>query len=123
MNDSPDHHALSPEQLHAAQVRVLLQHSETLAEQIADLTITQQAAADRLAKGDARMGRLEIGLAENTAVTHEVRDLLTAFKGGFRVLGWLGTGLKWVSGIAIACTTIYTALYMATHGGTLPGDK
>jgi hypothetical protein len=56
-------------------------------------------------------------------VTHEVRDLLTAFKGGFKVLGWLGTGLKWVGGIALACTTIYTALYMATHGGQLPSDK
>lgn len=123
MNDDTEHYALSPEQLHAAQVRVLLQHSQTLAQQIAELTITQQQAAERLAKGDARMARLEAGLEENTAVTTQVRDLLTAFQGGFKVLGWLGTGLKFVGGLAVACTAIYTALYMATHGGQLPGDK
>ena len=81
-----------------------------LAKQIADLT------AD-----NGRLRQLESSLSENTAITSEIRDLLTAVKGGIRVLGWLGTGAKWLGAIAGAVAAIYTVAYMVTHGGRPPG--
>jgi hypothetical protein len=107
-----------------AQVRVLEALGAHLSAQMAELAIGQQAAVKDRAEFAKRVTLIETELAANTAVTHEVRDLLTAFKGGFRVLGWLGTGLKWVGGLATACVAIYTVGYMLTHGGNLPGgDK
>ena len=81
----------------------------------------------RLGKGSERMSNLEGKLTEvatelrlNTDVTMEVRELLAAFKGGFKVLGWFGVGAKWVGILATAGVAVYTLLYSMTHGGQLP---
>lgn len=121
MND--DRPPLTDQQLLDAQIRALLTNGHVLAQQIAELTIAQQEAAKFKAMTDVRLSHVESGLQQNTEVTIEVRDLLEAFRGGFKVLGWLGTGLKWTGAIAGACTAIYTAFYMVTHGGQLPGNK
>jgi hypothetical protein len=109
--------------LQDAQTRVLVQGQHQIAQQIAELTISQQNAIAWRAASDARLKALELALADNTQVTMDVRDLLDAFKGGFKVLGWLGTATKWLGAIAAAGMALYTALYMVTHGGNLPGGK
>jgi hypothetical protein len=111
---------MTEEQRRDAQVRVLEQLGELLSAQMADLAIGQQEAVKQRQQFADRMTTIETKLADTQSVTHEVRDLLTAFKGGFKVLGWLGTGAKWVGGIATACVAIYTIGYMLTHGGQLP---
>lgn len=103
-------------------INVLLTSHHTLSEQIAELALAQQGVNTRLKDGDAKMTLLAQELAKNTEVTTEVRDLVTAFKGGFKIAGWFGTGLKWIAGIAAAFLSIYTAFYAVTHGGKLPGQ-
>lgn len=64
----------------------------------------------RLARGDARMGRIETSIESNTAATLEVRDLLGTFKAGMRFLGWLGNGFKWLGALAAAIAAIWSVL-------------
>jgi hypothetical protein len=40
-------------------------------------------------------------------LTEEMVDLFTAAKGAFKVLGWFGTLVKWIGGIAIACAGLW----------------
>ena len=102
-------------------MRALLNHAELLATQIAELTLGQQEINARLNHGAGRMTKLETGVAENTVITTEVRDLLTALKGGLRLAGWLGSAAKWLGGLAVAGAGLYTAFYMLMHGGQPPG--
>lgn len=118
-----DSKAPTPEDLvRDRKINVLLTSHHALSEQIAELSLAQQGVNTRLKDGDAKMTLLAEELAKNTEVTTEVRDLVAAFKGGFKMAGWFGTGIKWVAGIAAAFVSIYTAFYAVTHGGKLPGQ-
>lgn len=66
------------------------------------------------------MRSVQTELSTNSAVTVEVRDILSAARGAFKFFGWLGLVIKWVGGIAAACTSLYVLAYMATHGGKPP---
>lgn len=77
---------------------------------------------DRLDTGSARMDALEAAIKVNTDATMEVRDILVAAKGAFKVLSWLGVIAKWVGGLASAGVAVYLAVYVLTHGGRFPGD-
>lgn len=87
----------------------------------------RRAVNERLDRGDRRFDQLDAEIAENTRLTREsaadlaaIRDVLTAVRGGLRVLGWVGAGMKWLGVIATAGVAIYTAVYALTHGGNLP---
>lgn len=67
-----------------------------------------------------QMVQMRSDLGRNTEVTDEIRDILKAARAGFKVLGWLGTGLKWLAGFAAALVTLYGVIYAATHGGKMP---
>lgn len=61
-----------------------------------------------------RVGRLEKGLAENTAATARVEgntaemiDLFRAAKGGFRVLGHIGSIVKWAAAVAASLAALW----------------
>lgn len=110
-------------------IAVLLDSHHMLSMQIAELTHAQQGVDSKLRDGDKRMGALTtevsaltVEMAKNTEVTTEVRDLVAAFKGGFKVAGWFGTGLKWCAGIAAAIASLYAAWQAIVHGGKLPGQ-
>lgn len=49
-------------------------------------------------------------LAENNEATFEIRDILTAAKGAFRVLGWLGQGTAWALKFGAATVGFYAAI-------------
>lgn len=58
-------------------------------------------------KADQKQIRAEI--EENSALTRQLGDstaemveMFNAAKGAFKVLGWIGTGVKWAGGIAAA---------------------
>lgn len=64
-----------------------------------------------------RVGRLEKGLADNTAATARVEentaemiDLFRSAKGGFRVLAGIGSVLKWATAVAASILAIWISL-------------
>ena len=69
---------------------------------------------ERLRDGSDRMSRIEDELAENTAITKEVRDLMTTAR-GFWAVG-IGAGK-----VAAAVGALYGLVYALTHGGKPPG--
>lgn len=70
--------------------------------------------ADALRDGQRRMDRMEGDIRKNTELTERVdantQEFLTVFtsmKGGFRVLGWFGAALKWVTVTAAAASMFW----------------
>jgi hypothetical protein len=71
-----------------------------------------------------RVGRLETGLAENTATTKrietstlknekdtmEMLELFRNARGGFKVLGVVGQVFKWVVAVAASVTALWLSL-------------
>jgi hypothetical protein len=110
---APPAHAAEPRA--DAQMRVLHAHIRRTIEQTDELI-------RRANHRDTELHELRSQLKRNTEITEEVRELLGAFKGALRVMGWLSRCAKWGGALAAAGTAIYTALYMATHGGRLPGN-
>lgn len=56
-------------------------------------------------------------IAENTAITTDVRDILAAVKTGLKVLGGLGIAARWVGWMAAAATTVWGLIQAITHQG------
>lgn len=70
----------------------------------------------RLSDGDVRMDRIETALQTNTDATLEMRDILQAAKGAFKVLGWLGIAAKWIGGFAAAAVAIWQLVVAVKTG-------
>ena len=78
-------------------------------------------------KMEREVAELREEMANNTAITAQVKastdevyDILTAAKGAFRVLGWIGVAAKWIGIIAGAVTAAWILWYQIRHGGDLP---
>jgi hypothetical protein len=97
-------------------IRVLEIGHRQLAEQLAEVAVMLRSVDDSLRKGDSRMGDIEAELVSNSAVTLEVRDILSAAKGAFKLLGWIGALAKWTAAVGGAITTLYVGAYTAKHG-------
>lgn len=54
--------------------------------------------------------------ADNAESTKEMVEIFGTAKGGFKVLGWIGTGIKWLGGISIAMAGMYAFFYALWHG-------
>lgn len=82
------------------------------------LTTEERLAAieRRLQRGSERMSDIEADVAENTAITREVRDLLQLGRNGLRILGALGTGAKWLASLIAACGAAWGVLTAARPG-------
>jgi hypothetical protein len=83
---------------------------------------------ERLAEGDRRMADMERQIAamreelrDNSEITQDIREILTAAKVGLRVLGGLGQLVKWLGIVAGGVAAIYGA-YQALRQG-LPFPK
>lgn len=64
-----------------------------------------------------RVGRLEKGLADNSAATARVEEntaemveMFRSAKGGFRVLAGIGSVLKWTAAVAASVLAIWISL-------------
>jgi hypothetical protein len=64
---------------------------------------------DRLERDDKRMDTIEVSLAANTKATNEVLEIVLMGKSFFKVLGWIGKGIKIAAGIAAPCIAAYAA--------------
>jgi len=67
--------------------------------------------------GEGRMDSFEENLRINTEITSEMHkdtgellEIFKAMKGGMKVLGWLGSGLKWAVGVGVALASLW-AIY------------
>lgn len=67
----------------------------------------------QLKEGDSRMGQIEADLKTNTAATNEVLEIVRMGRSFFKVLGWIGKGVKWIAGMVTAIGGIW---YVFTHG-------
>jgi hypothetical protein len=67
----------------------------------------------RLDDGERRFDAIERAVSENTEITRDIRDAVTAGRVFAKVI-------KWVGAIAVACSAIYAGLYQLTHSGRLP---
>ncbi len=77
------------------------------------------AVLGKFAEGEKRMNALQeeiTGLKESVGTLLEI---LEAAKGGFKFLGWLGVGAKWVGGVAGALTAIWLFVQTVKSGGKL----
>ena len=68
---------------------------------------------DQLKAGDIRMSSLEANLHANTAATKEILEIVKMGKTFFRILGWVGKAVKWLSTLAVGISTLW---YLFTHG-------
>ena len=71
---------------------------------------------DRQTDAAVRMDTMQRELTANTEVTTEVRELLSAAKGGLKVIGGIGTVAKWIGGIGAAGVSLYTAWHFLRYG-------
>ncbi len=112
MSDEPNHDSQT--------IEATLVALGDLRAQVTELTaLNHRSIAERQAI-NTRMTAIEQTLGRNTDMTSELLDVISAVRGGFKVLGWLGTGAKWIGGIAAAATAIWVLIYMITHGGSKP---
>lgn len=63
----------------------------------------------KLMTDSERIDRIEAELAENTAATKEMLEILTMGKGFFKTVGVIGFAIKWCAGIAVAVFAAYQA--------------
>jgi len=54
-----------------------------------------------------KIERMERDLRENTIITRELRDILVTVKSGARMLGWIGSAIKWLSGVVAAGVALW----------------
>jgi hypothetical protein len=94
-----------------------MRHEETEDETIPGALdgIRQRLGGTERRVGDIeqRMAGMETLLTENTAVTREIRDVVTAGRVFTRVFKWAGS-------IALAAGALWAAWYQITHDGQLP---
>lgn len=77
----------------------------------------RQNVSDDLQQLTKRIETIETEMRANTGITREVRDLMELGRSGLRVLGWVGTAVKWFGGIAAAIAAIYAAWHAIINGG------
>ncbi|WP_457321643.1 hypothetical protein [Roseateles sp. P5_E11] len=72
----------------------------------------------RLEGIENRVSTIEKAVSENTRATlegnrdaREILELFQAVRGGFKVLGWLGTAAKWVAGVAAAVSALWVLFH------------
>lgn len=80
------------------------------------MSAIEQRMESRLDAGSDRMDRIESKLDANSAATEEVRaateevrDIVVMGKSFFKVLGHVGSGIKWIASVGAACAGIWLA--------------
>jgi len=61
----------------------------------------------QLDRGDERMERIETDVAVMKGQVAEVYEILSAAKGFFKVLGWIGKAVKWAVGVGTAFIALW----------------
>lgn len=107
----------SESEMPAQHFSVLTASSISLHSQVADLVARQHITDRLLAQNTLELHALRTSIKQNSEVMTEVQQLFETLKGGFKVIGWFGNGVKWVAMAAAAFATLW---YAVTHGGSFP---
>lgn len=86
-----------------AQNRAFFLNHHTLTSQMAQLAITSDAGVKRLDQMDVRLSKLEAAVAENTDLTRDVRDAITAGR-------FAGKAVKLLAGAVITGVSAWLAI-------------
>lgn len=78
--------------------------------------------ADQFTAGEKRMQTIEDKVSENTVITADIHDFLVAARTGFKVLGWLGEGGKWLVKFATPFVALW-GIWNSWHNGAPPHSK
>jgi len=81
------------------------------------------AAPERLLEIERRLAALEASMVVNTELTREIRDVIAAARLGLRVLGALGTLVRWIGGLAAAALAIWGLVQAMKTGVPPPPPK
>lgn len=96
-----------------------MDRADDVAEASSQSTAVEQAIAAinaRLEQGDRRMDAIQNELSANTEITRDIRDLMSAARVGFKVLGTLGLVAKWFTWV----TGAVAAAWALFHHGQPP---
>lgn len=84
----------------------------------------KSAVLQKLEAGEKRMDGMDTKMSEQSEMLTSLMEKLSiileifeAAKGGFKALGWLGTGIKWIGGIAGALAAIWAFVQTIKTGG------
>lgn len=99
------------------QMSAILASIASLTEQVAEITVAQHRAVRDLATRDEEIRAIRDTVQKNAETAREVLDLFSTLKGGFRVIGWLGTAAKGLAGLAAAAAALWAAYTQFRHGG------
>lgn len=74
----------------------------------------------RLGAIDSAQKANALAIEEGNRDVREMLEIFAAVKGGFKVLGWLATALRWAGWIAGACAAFYAAWHALIGGSPKP---
>lgn len=83
-------------------------------EQMAQIQLVVQGAVQPMQQ---ELGQMRYDLDENNAKTREMYEMFSTAKGGLKVVGYVGTLLKWAAGVGAGIA----ALMAIFHNGKPPG--
>lgn len=63
----------------------------------------------KIEKQEQELAEIRKELAESTALVREMRDILVTVKSGARMFGWIGSAIKWISGVVAAGVALWAA--------------
>jgi hypothetical protein len=63
----------------------------------------------KIEKQEQELAEIRKELAESTAIIREMRDILVTVKSGARMFGWIGSAIKWISGVVAAGVALWAA--------------
>ena len=66
--------------------------------------------AKSLRELDARLGSLESGLAQNTAITKDIAALLELGKGFFKACNFIGRAVIWLTGLTVGAILLWKVI-------------
>ncbi len=61
----------------------------------------------KIEKQEQGLAEIRKDLAESTALVREIRDILITVKSGARMFGWIGSAIKWISGVVAAGVALW----------------
>ena len=80
------------------------------------LEVGFRMTSDQTSELSVLLHSLKDKIDDTQVVNQEVKEILVTAKAGLRVLGILGTGVRWCGYIAAAGAAIYTFWYLLIHG-------
>ena len=84
-------------------------HTSELAALNARITNVESHMESQFDHGNERRARIEHLLAGNSKATEEVREIVVMGKSLFKLMGYMGNGIKWVASVGVATAGIWYA--------------